>query len=108
MIMLIVLGFLTGVLFGLRFKVIILVPIIMLAWALTITIDAMHGVGFWWIVLDMFVLSTALQVGYLAGAALAVIRGVMTFFELFSGSAGEPLRRKELGLAWSSQSRASA
>ena len=64
MIMLIVLGFLTGVLFGLRFKVIILVPIIMLAWALTITIDAMHGVGFWWIVLDMFVLSTALQVGY--------------------------------------------
>ena len=74
MIMLVVFGFLTGMLFGLRFTVLVLVPVIMLTWMLTISIDAMRGLGFWWVVLDMFVLSTALQFGYVAGGALAILR----------------------------------
>jgi hypothetical protein len=73
MIMLVVFGFLTGMLFGLRFTVLVLFPVIMLTWMLTISIDAMRGLGFWWVVLDMFVLSTALQFGYVAGGALAIL-----------------------------------
>jgi hypothetical protein len=44
---------------------------------LTISIDIVRESGFWWIVLDMVVVSTALQMGYLAGAALAFLRDVM-------------------------------
>jgi hypothetical protein len=77
MIMLVVFGFLTGMLFGLRFTVLVLVPVIMLTWMLTISIDAMRGLGFWWVVLDMFVLSTALQFGYVAGGALAILRSAL-------------------------------
>ena len=83
MIMLVVFGFLTGMLFGLRFTVLVLVPVIMLTWMLTISIDAMRGLGFWWVVLDMFVLSTALQFGYVAGGALAILRSALeSIFEL--------------------------
>jgi hypothetical protein len=99
MIMLMVFGFLTGMLFGLRFAVLILVPTIVLAWALTSTFGAMNGVGFWRIVLDIFVLSTALQVGYLVGAAVSILRDITTaILELLSGSVGSAERRKEVGL----------
>jgi hypothetical protein len=92
MIMLVVFGFLTGMLFGLRFTVLVLVPVIMLTWMLTISIDAMRGLGFWWIVLDMFVLSTALQFGYVAGGALAILRSALkSIFELVPE---EPLRHR--------------
>ena len=93
MIMLVVFGFLTGMLIGLRFTVLVLVPVIMLTWMLTISIDAMRGLGFWWVVLDMFVLSTALQFGYVAGGALAILRSALeSIFEL---DPEEPLRPKE-------------
>ena len=97
MIMLVVFGFLTGMLFGLRFTVLVLVPVIMLTWMLTISIDAMRGLGFWWVVLDMFVLSTALQFGYVAGGALAILRSALeSIFELVPE---EPLRpRRPSGL----------
>jgi hypothetical protein len=92
MIMLVVFGFLTGMLFGLRFTVLVLVPVIMLTWMLTISIDAMRGLGFWWVVLDMFVLSTALQFGYVAGGALAILRSALeSIFELVPE---EPLRHR--------------
>jgi hypothetical protein len=92
MIMLVVFGFLTGMLFGLRFTVLVLLPVIMLTWMLTISIDAMRGLGFWWVVLDMFVLSTALQFGYVAGGALAILRSALeSIYELVPE---EPLRHR--------------
>jgi hypothetical protein len=96
MIMLVVFGFLTGMLFGLRFTVLVLVPVIMITWMLTISIDAMRGLGFWWVVLDMFVLSTALQFGYVAGGALALLRSTLeSICELVLD---EPLRKETSGL----------
>jgi hypothetical protein len=77
MITLVVVGFLTGMLFGLRFTILVLVPVIMITWMLTISIDAMRGLGFWWVILDMFVVSTALQFGYVAGGALAILRSAL-------------------------------
>jgi hypothetical protein len=102
MILLVVLGLLTGVLLGLRFTVLILVPVLMLALILTISVDIAREIGFWWIVLDMFVVSTALQMGYLAGAALGLLRDAMdSMFDFAPESAAEPLRHDEQGLAWS-------
>jgi hypothetical protein len=52
----------------------------------------MRGLGFWWVVLDMFVLSTALQFGYVAGGALAILRSALeSTFELVPE---EPLRHR--------------
>ena len=98
MIMLVVFGFLTGMLFGLRFTVLVLVPVIMLTWMLTISIDAMRGLGFWWVVLDMFVLSTALQFGYVAGGALAILRSALDATQEPSGLT-LPFRFRDFGMS---------
>src|SRR3954454_19154352 len=101
MILLAGFGLLTGILLGLRFTVLILVPVIILVGAFTISIDIMSGMGFWWIVLDIFVVSVALQMGYVAGAALALLRhGTASIIDSEPESAAEPLRRHEQGLAW--------
>jgi hypothetical protein len=101
MILLAALGVLTGVLLGLRFTILILVPAIIVVWVFTISIDIVGGMGFWWIALDLFVVSIALQVGYVVGAALSLLRhGVASVLESEPDSAPQPLRRHEQGLAW--------
>jgi uncharacterized protein YneF (UPF0154 family) len=101
MMLLVVLGFLAGMLLGLRFAFLILLPAIMLAWILTICADIVRDLGFWWILLDMLVVSVALQLGYVAGALVAVFRRAMdSMFDIEPELAVEPLRDDEQGLGW--------
>lgn len=64
---LIILSSLTGVVLGLRFKVLILVPAMVLVAAVTIGIGIAHGDGLWSLLLETVLTITALQVGYLGG-----------------------------------------
>jgi hypothetical protein len=101
MMLLVVLGFLAGVLLGLRFAFLILVPAIMLAWILTICADFVRDLGFWWVLLDMLAVSVAVQLGYVAGALVAVFRGAMdSILDIEPELAVEPLRDDEQRLAW--------
>jgi hypothetical protein len=67
-----------GIVLGLRYKVLILVPAVMFAMLFAIMVGIARADNFWSIVLTMVVLGTAVQLGYLAGvvirAAIASIR----------------------------------
>jgi hypothetical protein len=62
-----VIGVVVGILLGLRYKVLILVPAVMLAMMSAIIIGIAHGDGFWSIVVMTLELITAVQLGYLVG-----------------------------------------
>ena len=64
-----VVAMLSGAVLGLRYKVLILAPAIM--FALVFVVGLAREAGIWWIALDMVVVTTALQLGYLGGSALA-------------------------------------
>jgi hypothetical protein len=70
MLILTMISFLIGVVLGLRFKVLILIPIIGLALGMV----AVHGIavedGVWWLVGKMVVVATFLQLGYVGGSIL--------------------------------------
>ncbi len=59
--------FLAGAALGLRFKVMILVPALILAALLAAIVGLTRGDQFWSIAAAMILLGTAIQVGYLAG-----------------------------------------
>jgi len=59
-------GFLIGVVLGLRFKMLVLVPTIGLVLAMVAT----TGAGTWQLVGTMIVVATSLQLGYLGGGIL--------------------------------------
>jgi hypothetical protein len=62
-----VIGVVVGIVLGLRYKVLVLVPAVMLAMISAIIIGVADGDGFWSIVLMAAELITAVQLGYLAG-----------------------------------------
>jgi hypothetical protein len=100
MMLLVVLGFFAGLLLGLRFAFLSLVPAIMLAWILTICADFVRDLGFWWVLLDMLMVSVAVQLGYVAGALVLVFRRLMDSLDIEPELAVEPLRDEEQRLGW--------
>jgi len=66
-----IIGALVGIVLGLRFKVLVLVPAIALATILALIIGLARGDGFRSIVLAMVIVGIALQLGYFVGIVLA-------------------------------------
>ncbi len=62
-----VIGGLAGIVLGLRYKVLILVPAVMLAMLSSMLVGVAHADRFWSIVLMTVELIIAVQLGYLAG-----------------------------------------
>lgn len=92
-----IIGVVVGVVLGLRYKILILVPVILFAMIFTIIIGIARADSFWSIVLMTVVLVTAVQLGYLAGiaihAAIAAIRPPQK-----DGGNGKP--GSEIAYAW--------
>jgi hypothetical protein len=70
-----IIGLLAGIALGLRYKVFVLVPAIILAMILAVIGGIAHGDHFWSIILAMAVLGTAVQFGYLAGVTIRAVVG---------------------------------
>jgi hypothetical protein len=62
----IIASLLVGAVLALRFKIFILVPNIIAAWAILTGIGLVWEITAAWVVLEIAVVTTALQVGYLA------------------------------------------
>jgi hypothetical protein len=62
-----VIGVVVGIVLGLRYKVLILVPAVMFAMISAVIVGVARADSFWSIVLMTVELITALQLGYLAG-----------------------------------------
>jgi hypothetical protein len=62
----IIASLLVGAVLALRFKIFILVPTIIAAWAILTGIGLVWEIIAAWVVLEIAVVTTALQVGYLA------------------------------------------
>jgi ABC-type amino acid transport system permease subunit len=62
-----------GAVLGLRYKVLLLVPAVMLAMMFAVLVGVARGDGVWSIVLMTMGLAAAVQVGYLAGVVLRAI-----------------------------------
>jgi len=62
----IIASLLVGAVSALRFKIFILVPTIIAAWAILTGIGLVWEITAAWVVLEIAVVTTALQVGYLA------------------------------------------
>jgi hypothetical protein len=76
MLSFIILSTLTGAVLGLRFKVLILVPAIVLVAAVTLGVGITHGDGLGSLLLAMLLAITGLQMGYFGGTVTRlVIRG---------------------------------
>ena len=73
MTMLSMTAMLIGALLGLRFKVLILVPAIIIGSAATLGIGMAHSNSLWFTLLAMVLAITALQMGYLGGAVIRFI-----------------------------------
>jgi hypothetical protein len=74
--------FLAGAALGLRFKVMILVPALILTMLFAVIVGVTRGDQFWSIAVATILLGTGIQVGYLAGilirAKIAWVRGQRT------------------------------
>jgi hypothetical protein len=66
MIKTIIASLLLGAVLSLRFKVLILVPTIIAAWAVLTGIGLVREITVAWVVLEIVVVTTSLEVGYLA------------------------------------------
>jgi hypothetical protein len=78
-----VIGVVIGIVLGLRYKVLILVPAVMLATISAIIVGLAQADGFWSIVLMTVELIIAVQLGYLAGTVIHAAIGA-----IFSPSKG--------------------
>jgi hypothetical protein len=92
-----IIGIVAGAVLGLRFNVLALVPGIMFAMLAYVIVGVARADGVWSIILMAALLGVAIQVGYLAGAALhAVIEAIVAI--LTRGRNNHELRA--LGPAW--------
>jgi hypothetical protein len=66
MIKTIIASLLLGAVLSLRFKVLILAPTIIAAWAVLTGIGLVREITVAWVVLEIVVVTTSLEVGYLA------------------------------------------
>jgi hypothetical protein len=72
-----IIGVVVGIVLGLRYKILVLVPAVLLAMIFAIIIGIGRADSFWWIVLTTVALVVAVQLGYLAGIAIhAVIASI--------------------------------
>ena len=69
------LGVLVGAVFGLRFKVFVLVPVICGASALVVIGGIARGDALWRLALTMIVIVLALQTGYFLGNVIRLVTG---------------------------------
>ena len=67
MIMLMVTGILVGAVLGLRFKVLVVVPVICVELAIVLVDGIARGNGAWWTALAMIAIVISTQVGYFTG-----------------------------------------
>jgi len=63
---------LVGAALALRFKVMILLPAIVVAAVLVIARGVFHGDNFWWVILTAILVTICLQLGYLIAAFIRV------------------------------------
>jgi len=68
-------GILVGAVLGLRFKVLVLVPVICVALAIVLVDGIARGDGLWWLALAMIVITTSLQLGYILGNVVRFAMG---------------------------------
>ena len=73
--MLIVTGILVGAVLGVRFNVLVLVPVICGALVIVLLDGIARGGGFWWVATTMIVIATALQLGYVLGSVVHFVMG---------------------------------
>jgi hypothetical protein len=73
--MLMVIGILVGAVLALRFKVLVLVPVICVELAIVLVDGIARGNGAWWSALAIVAIATSTQVGYFTGS---VIKSVTT------------------------------
>jgi hypothetical protein len=64
-----------GAVLGLRYNVLILVPAVLFAMLFAVIVGIARGDGFWSVTLMTALLAAAVQIGYVAGAALQVGAG---------------------------------
>jgi len=66
-------GALAGAVLGLRFKVLVLVPVICVALAIVLVNGIARSDGVWWLAFTMIMIATALQLGYVLGIVVRVV-----------------------------------
>jgi hypothetical protein len=86
-----VIGGVVGIVLGLRYKVLILVPAVMLAMLSSILVGVAHADRFWSIVLMTVELITAVQLGYLAGIVTHAV--IAAIFPPWRGGGNSDPRR---------------
>jgi hypothetical protein len=92
-----IIGVVAGIVLGLRYKILILVPAVLFAMILAIIIGIGRADSFWSIVLTTVALVVAVQLGYLAGIAVhAVIAAIRPPRKEDGG--GKP--NSEIAYAW--------
>ncbi len=96
-----IIGVAIGIVFGLRYKVLILVPAVLFAMILAIAIGVARADSAWSIVLTTVVVVTAVQLGYLAGIVIHAIIAAI-FPPRKGGRNSGPSRNSEteIGSAW--------
>jgi len=67
-----IISVLAGITLGLRYRVLILVPAVMIAMIFAVIVGIAQADRFWSIILAMVIFGTAVQIGYLAGTVLRV------------------------------------
>lgn len=72
-----IIGIVVGIVLGLRYKVLILVPAVLFVIVLAIVIGVARADSAWSIVLMTIVAATAVQLGYLAGIVIHAIIAVI-------------------------------
>jgi hypothetical protein len=77
MLILMAIGILVGAVLGLRFKVLVLVPVICVALAIVLVDGIARGDGLWWLALAMVVIATSLQLGYILGIVVRFVLGAV-------------------------------
>ena len=82
-----------GVAFGLRFRIFVLVPVILLDLVAFTAIGMTQGIPIWSITLTNVIGATCLQLGYLGGALLKVFISTRRLGETRSSQAPRPLAR---------------
>lgn len=73
MLLLALISILVGAVLGLRFRVLILVPVIAVTWLLLLIIGTETGASTWSLIGAMVVIAAAAQIGFLCGTATRLV-----------------------------------
>jgi hypothetical protein len=96
-----IIGVMIGIVLGLRYKVLALVPAALFAMILAIGIGVARADSVWSIVLTTVAVVTAVQLGYLAGVVIhAIIAAIFPPRKGGGNSGPGPNSGTEIGYAW--------